>query len=103
MERTRLAVDAATDLAEVMQGLASPTRVMIVARLREGAVGVTALADDLGLSQATVSNHLRVLRHAKLVEGTRDGRTIVYSLFDEHVTEFIDQAMSHLSHTHVSD
>ncbi|MFF9565608.1 ArsR/SmtB family transcription factor [Leifsonia sp. NPDC014704] len=99
---TEIALDAAAAaaLAEVLQGLASPTRLLIVARLRRGPIGVTALAQDLGLSQATVSNHLRVLRHAKLVDGNRDGRSVIYSLYDDHVASFIDQAISHLSHTH---
>jgi DNA-binding transcriptional ArsR family regulator len=96
---TTLTHEAATTLAEVMQGLASPARLMIVERLRESPTGVTSLANELGLSQATVSNHLRILRHAKLVTGDRKGKAVIYSLFDEHVEEFIDQAIRHLGHT----
>jgi DNA-binding transcriptional ArsR family regulator len=94
-----LSAEAATDLAEVMQGLASPTRLQVVARLRQGALDVTSLSHELDISQATLSNHLRVLRHAHLVKGTRLGRSIVYSLFDDHVAAFIDEALTHLRHT----
>ncbi|GAB3610759.1 hypothetical protein GCM10027414_28850 [Humibacter ginsengiterrae] len=102
MTAQKLLLDAAAaaDLAEVLQGLASPTRLMILAHLRREPIGVTALARDLGISQATLSNHLRVLRHAKLVEGNRDGRSVTYSLYDDHVASFIDQAIIHLGHTH---
>lgn len=94
-----LSVEAASDLAEVMQGLASSTRLLVVARLRQGARDVTSLSRELEISQATLSNHLRVLRHAHLVKGTRVGRSIVYSLFDDHVAAFVDEALMHLSHT----
>jgi DNA-binding transcriptional ArsR family regulator len=45
-----------------------------------------------------LSNHLRILRHAKLVSGERDGRSITYRLFDDHVVAFFDQALLHLGH-----
>lgn len=88
----------AHDLATVFQALAYPTRVRIIARLREGPISVSALAEELGIRQATLSNHLRVLRQARLVVGDRDGRTISYHLADEHVATFFDQALLHLGH-----
>lgn len=97
--RLSLDHDGAAALAEIMQGLASPARLMIVDRLRQSPTGVTSLAHELGLSQATVSNHLRILRHAKLVTGDRNGKSVIYSLYDGHVEEFIDQAVRHLGHT----
>lgn len=98
MDKPALAQDDAVDLAEVFQGLASPTRLRVLIRLRRGPSTVTALADELEIGQATLSNHLRVLRQAKLVAGERDGRTITYRLFDDHVVAFFDQALLHLRH-----
>ncbi len=82
-----------------MQALATPSRVMILGRLRESASTVTELAAHLGMEQSAVSHQLRVLRLLGLVVGTRDGRTVVYALHDDHVAELLDQAVSHTEHT----
>ncbi|WP_256922024.1 helix-turn-helix transcriptional regulator [Leifsonia sp. NCR5] len=89
---------SAVELAEVFQGLASPNRLRVLMRLRQAPSTVTALAEELEIGQASLSNHLRILRHAKLVTGDRDGRSVTYRLFDDHVIEFFDQALLHLGH-----
>src|SRR5437870_11881406 len=79
---------AAEDLAQRFKALADPTRVAIVNRLAgAGEVCVCAFVDELGLSQPTVSHHLRILREAGLVESTRRGTWAFYRL----VPETIDQ------------
>ncbi|WP_281426193.1 ArsR/SmtB family transcription factor [Miltoncostaea oceani] len=89
----------ATEIARVMQALATPSRVMILGRLRESECTVTELAAHLGMEQSAVSHQLRVLRLLGLVAGARDGRTVVYALHDDHVAELLDQAVSHTEHT----
>jgi DNA-binding transcriptional ArsR family regulator len=98
VDELTLNIESAGELAEVFQGLASPTRLRVLARLRRSPSSVTALAEELEIGQATLSNHLRILRQAKLVIGDRDGRSITYRLFDDHVVEFFDQALLHLGH-----
>lgn len=93
-----LSVADAERLAEIMQGLASPVRLRILSVLRERPRTVTELSLRLDLGQTTVSNHLRLLRHLDLVTGDRDGRHIHYALFDDHVTELLDEAIGHLEH-----
>ncbi|MGX5769798.1 ArsR/SmtB family transcription factor [Microbacterium trichothecenolyticum] len=93
-----LSAAEAERLAEIMQGLASPVRLRILSVLRLRPSTVTELADLLAVGQTTVSNHLRLLRHLDLVSGTRDGRHIHYALFDDHVTELLDEAVGHLDH-----
>ena len=73
---------------DVVYGLAPP-------RLVEGEACVHELVDALGLPQPLVSQHLRVLRGARLVERTRRGREMAYSLADEHVTHIVADAMTH--------
>lgn len=85
-------------LAAVMQGLASPTRLRILSVLRTGPATVTELCAHLDAGQASVSNHLRLMRHLELVTGSRSGRHIHYSLFDKHVTAVYDEAVRHLGH-----
>jgi DNA-binding transcriptional ArsR family regulator len=53
------------------------------------------LVDTLGAPQPLVSQHLRVLRGAGIVRGSRRGREIAYSLTDEHVAHIVADAVSH--------
>lgn len=85
-------------VAETMQALATPSRVRILGRLHAGACSVNELADAIGMEPSAVSHQLRVLRHLGLVTGRRDGRRVVYDLYDEHVGELLEQAISHVEH-----
>ncbi len=81
-----LAMDEITILqAEVLRTLASPRRLEILRRLAAGPCEVGRLADDLGLSQPNVSQHLAVLRGSGLVDADRDGREVRYQLTDPDV------------------
>lgn len=93
-------VDHATArmVAETMQALATPSRVLILSRLGASPCGVTELAREVGMSQPAVSQQLRVLRHLGLVSGTRSGRSIVYALHDDHVRTLLTEAISHTEH-----
>ena len=71
---------------------------MILTELRQGARSVTDLADAIGLEQSLVSHQLRLLRNLGLVTGTRSGRSIVYSLYDNHVAQLLDEAIYHSEH-----
>lgn len=85
-------------IAGVMSGLATPARVLILARLLESPATVGELTEALGVSQPTISNHLRVLRHLNLAVGDRQGRHIVYRLEDDHVRAMVEQILVHASH-----
>jgi len=52
----------------------------------------------VGMEQSAVSHQLRLLRDIGLVVGERNGRHVVYSLYDAHVAELIDQAVGHVEH-----
>jgi DNA-binding transcriptional ArsR family regulator len=71
--------------AEVLKTLASPRRLEILHRLAESPCEVGKLADELGMSQPNVSQHLAVLRSAGLVEAEREGREVHYRLVDADV------------------
>jgi DNA-binding transcriptional ArsR family regulator len=99
--RTRSAPIAWRDaelVAEVMQALATPSRVLILSQLRERALSVSELVSAVGMQQSAVSHQLRLLRDRGLVVGERSGRRVVYSLYDDHVALLIDQAVNHLEH-----
>src|SRR5438552_256861 len=74
-------VDAAVarEVAQTMQALATPSRVRILARLRQSPCAVGELASAVEMERSAVSQQLRVLRHLGLVIGERRGRSIVYA------------------------
>jgi len=89
---------AAAAVAQTMQALATPSRLLILSRLRRGPCAVGKLAADIGMEQSAVSHQLRMLRHLGLVEGTREGRSTVYALYDDHVAGLLDEAIYHSEH-----
>ena len=94
----RLDADAAAQVATTLQALATPSRLMILTELRQGPSSVTELADSVGLEQSLVSHQLRLLRNLGLVTGSRSGRSIIYSLYDNHVAQLLDEAVYHSEH-----
>ena len=64
--------------------------------LFEAEVCVCDLAKLLGMTQSAVSHQLRILKQAHLVKSRRDGKTIFYSLADEHVRTLLEQGTEHI-------
>jgi DNA-binding transcriptional ArsR family regulator len=96
--REHLDAASAAKVATTLQALATPSRLLILARLREGPLPATELAAEVGMEQSACSHQLRLLRNLGLVVGTRKGRSVVYSLYDNHVAELLDQAIYHVEH-----
>lgn len=96
--RERLDAAGATDVAATLQALATPSRLYILARLREGPCAAGELAVEVGMEQSACSHQLRLLRNLGLITGERRGRSIVYALYDHHVAELLDQALFHVEH-----
>lgn len=88
----------AETVAETMQALSTPSRLLILDRLRDAPLPVAALAASVGMEQSAISHQLRLLRHLGLVVAERKGRQIFYALHDEHVGELLDQAIGHVEH-----
>ncbi|GGG62468.1 hypothetical protein GCM10011374_27060 [Kocuria dechangensis] len=82
--------------AHLFRALSSSSRLGLLRLLREGAATVTQLAERSGLSQPLVSQHLRTLREAGLVNFTRTGRETHYSLADPHVAQLLDTVLAHV-------
>jgi DNA-binding transcriptional ArsR family regulator len=97
---TRLLDDAAfaRAAADSIQALSAPSRLRILARLHAGPASVNELAEAVGMESSAVSHQLRLLRHLGLVTGRRDGRQVVYELYDDHVADLLGQVVSHVEH-----
>jgi len=84
--------------AELFKALSDPTRLKIVNALLLAEICVCDVAALLGMSQPAVSHHLKVLRAARLVRTRREGKTVFYTLDDEHVANIFYQGLIHVSH-----
>lgn len=78
--------------------LADPTRVKILWALLQGESNVGALAEAVGTTSTTVSQHLSKLRLSGLVESRREGTFVYYSATSDHVRRVLAEALSHAEH-----
>ena len=81
--------------SELLKALASPVRLGIVSELDGGGRRVHELVAALGVSQPLVSQHLRVLRAARIVTTRREAREIEYTLIDAHIAHIVLDAIRH--------
>ena len=79
-------------LARIFKALGAETRLQIVQLLKDRALCVNALAAHLGVSAAAVSQHLRVLRDADLVEPDRRGCFVHYRIREDTLAHWKDMA-----------
>lgn len=84
------------DLAELFKVFGDSTRIRILFVLFESEVCVCDLAEVLNMTQSAISHQLRILKQSKLVKSRRDGKSIFYSLSDNHVKTIIGQGMEHI-------
>ncbi|GAA1848786.1 metalloregulator ArsR/SmtB family transcription factor [Pseudonocardia ailaonensis] len=85
-----------TAAGDLLRALAAPVRIAIVLQLREGPRCVHDLVDALAVTQPLISQHLRVLKSAGVVEGERKGREVIYSLVDDHLSHIVVDAVAHV-------
>lgn len=99
-ERIRRALpddDTLYDLADLFKMFGDSTRAKILSCLQIRDLYVGELAEVLGMSVSAVSHQLRVLRGAKLVKGTKEGKEVKYSLDDDHVTKIMEYGLTHIN------
>ena len=71
-------------------------RIKILCVLLEAEMCVCDLAEVLGMTQSAISHQLRILKQMKLVKNRREGKTVYYSLADDHIQTIISQGMEHI-------
>jgi DNA-binding transcriptional ArsR family regulator len=91
-----LSADSAASLAETFTALSDPTRLRIISALLPGELCVCDLAAVLGMTQSAVSHQLRYLRSLNLVHARKDGRTVYYTLADDHVRDLFQRGLEHV-------
>lgn len=85
------------DLAELFKIFGDSTRVKILYALLEAEeLCVCDIASLMDVTQSAVSHQLRVLKSSKLVKFRKEGKTVYYSLADDHVCRILSQGMEHI-------
>lgn len=85
-------------LSSVFKALSDPNRLKIIYLLSKSSLCVCDIATILGMTQSSISHHLRVLRDTKLVKFKKEGKLVIYSLDDDHVLELFEQGLDHVKH-----
>lgn len=84
------------DLSELFKVFGDSTRIRILFVLFECEVCVCDLAAALSMTQSAISHQLKILKQSKLVKSRRDGKSVFYSLADDHVRTIIAQGLDHI-------
>jgi len=85
------------DLADLFKIFGDSTRIKILYVLFEAEMCVCDIAQLLNMTQSAISHQLRLLKQSKLVKYRREGKTVFYSLADDHVRAIIGQGMEHVA------
>ncbi len=84
------------NLAELFKVFGDPTRIRILYVLSAEELCVQDIANKLSMTQSAISHQLRILKQMSLVKFRRDGKTIYYSLADDHVATIMNQGLEHV-------
>jgi len=84
------------EAGDLLRAVTAPVRLAIVDLLADAPLCVHELVDALGVPQPLVSQHLKVLRAARLVDTSRRGREVTYTLVDGHVAHIVRDAIRHV-------
>lgn len=83
-------------LSELFKTFGDSTRIKILYVLHEGEMCVCDIASVIDMTQSAISHQLRVLRQMRLVKTRRSGKTVYYSLADDHVKTIISMGIEHI-------
>ncbi len=84
------------DLAELFKVFGDSTRIRILCELFDEELCVGDIATKLNMNQSAISHQLKILKQSRLIKNRRDGKTIIYSLADDHVRSIIGQGLDHV-------
>ena len=98
IEKLDLRLEEFIRLAELFKNFSDPTRLKIIFELSKGALCVQDIADRLEMSQSAISHQLRVLRTVRLVRFVKEGKTVIYSLDDDHISDILRIGVDHVKH-----
>ena len=84
------------ELSDLFKVFADSTRLRILHKLFNGSVSVGVIADALDMSQSAISHQLKYLKNSNLVKSERNGKSIYYSLADDHIKTIFKTGLEHI-------
>ena len=84
------------DLAELFKVFGDSTRMKIICALLEEELCVGDIAVITNSTPSAISHQLRVLKQAKLVKYRKEGKSVFYSLDDDHVKQIFEKGREHI-------
>jgi ArsR family transcriptional regulator len=87
-------------LSSFFKMMGDPTRIKMMYIMAEGEVCVQDLACALGVTKSAVSHQLSGLKDNRIVKSRREGKNVYYSIDDDHVSQVLSLAMTHIRHQH---
>ncbi|RAK10284.1 MULTISPECIES: helix-turn-helix transcriptional regulator [Halanaerobium] len=96
MKDRKLQENIVYQLSELFKTIGDPTRINILYALKDRELCVCDLSEILEMSSSAISHQLRVLRNNNLVKYRKEGRSVYYSLDDNHVLCLFGQGLNHV-------
>ncbi|MBM0045603.1 ArsR/SmtB family transcription factor [Anaerococcus martiniensis] len=84
------------ELSDLFKVFADSTRLRILHKLFNGPISVGVIADALDMSQSAISHQLKYLKDSNLVKSERNGKSIYYSLADDHIKTIFKTGLEHI-------
>ena len=88
--------DVLMDLGDLFKIFGDTTRIKILFALLKNEESVGEIARKLAMTDSAVSHQLKVLKDNKLIKFRREGKSIFYSLADDHVISILSQGLEHI-------
>ena len=85
------------ELSDLFKVFADSTRLRILHKLFNGPISVGVIADALDMSQSAISHQLKYLKNSDLVKSERKGKSIYYSLADDHIKTIFKTGLEHIN------
>jgi len=80
------------EMSELLRAIAHPLRIMIIDLLKDGKqLTVTQIQKELHIEQAVASHHLIILKNKDVLNAHRSGKTILYYLRNEYISQIVQE------------
>ena len=96
IKETLIDEDKIIDMAELFKVFGDSTRMKIISAVLKDELCVGEISAITNSTQSAISHQLRVLKQSKLVKYRKDGKTVYYSLDDDHIYEIYKLALEHI-------
>lgn len=85
-------------VSKFFKNISDPTRLRILLALSNEEMNVSTITQKLEMEQSAISHQLKLLRENHLVKSRKEGKTVVYSLDDQHVMDILTETFIHMKH-----